>query len=179
MLQNVVRYLVQNIVVHSCVNVVRHVICCHYFCFGERKTWLLSRGCPLDAAAHYSTALLLSWDGFCLIHRAASVVLFNEWDPCSLCCCLISGMFVQVKEEAIQNSIWFCLLVQINCQRSVACTFWKCVVSDDGFCWLWLRECIKICLAEYTQLTVSWGLPCHFLWKKDRDEYGSRFTVMG
>lgn len=33
--------------------------------------------------------------------------------------------FVQVKEEAIQNSIWFCLLVQINCQRNVACTLWK------------------------------------------------------
>lgn len=36
MLQNVVRYLVQNVVVRSCVNVVRHVICCDYFCFGER-----------------------------------------------------------------------------------------------------------------------------------------------
>lgn len=39
----------------------------------------------------YSTAAVLG--GFCLIHRAASVVLSNEWDPCSLCCCLISEMF--------------------------------------------------------------------------------------
>lgn len=30
---------------------------------------------------------------FCLIRRAASVVLFYEWDPCSVCCCLKSEMF--------------------------------------------------------------------------------------
>lgn len=38
----------------------------------------------------YSAAVL---GGFCLIHRAASVVLFYEWDPCSVCCCLIAEMF--------------------------------------------------------------------------------------
>lgn len=45
MLQNVVRYLVQNIVVRSCVNVVRHVICCDYFCFGERDDAKGKLGC--------------------------------------------------------------------------------------------------------------------------------------
>lgn len=39
----------------------------------------------------YSASAVLG--GFCLIHRAASVVLFYEWDPWSICCCLISEMF--------------------------------------------------------------------------------------
>lgn len=40
----------------------------------------------------YRAAAVLG-GAFCLIHRAASAVLFYEWDPCSVCCCLISEMF--------------------------------------------------------------------------------------
>lgn len=65
MLQNVVRYVVQNIVVHSCVNVVRHVICCDYFCFGGREGAKGILGCSVeDAATHCSAELLLSWLNF-------------------------------------------------------------------------------------------------------------------
>lgn len=54
MLQNVVRYLVQNIVVH-CVNMVRHVLCCDYLGGGRERgtrvlgsTWLLGGRCLSD-----------------------------------------------------------------------------------------------------------------------------------
>lgn len=35
--------------------------------------------------------------GFCLICRAASVVLFSEWDPHSVCCCLKAEMYCPGK----------------------------------------------------------------------------------
>lgn len=67
MLQNVVRYLVQNIVVH-CVNMVRHVLCCDYLggwegagYEGAGEYLVAWWKMPFRHSTHCSVELLLSW----------------------------------------------------------------------------------------------------------------------
>lgn len=125
----------------------------------ERNTWLLSGRCPSHTLLCTAAAVSA---GFCLIHRAASVV-FYEWDPCSVCCCLKSELFC-AGEGGSYSEQHITLPLSPNKLPEERCL---CFVKLwYQFRWLWLRARIKMCLAEHSELAVSWRLPCRSLWKK-------------